>query len=807
MTGTSTFSVLIDRASGAFDISVDYYVPGYNDPETGEQFYGTNWSLFYSDSSPNSFGNGGSGWDYGNGYINIGFPAGEVAADGSLEFNATNWFSAVDTSFRLHILNAGLASEAQTLIATDDIPAIIIGGSGDDTLTSGSGDDTLDAGGGSDTLSGGAGNDTLEGGAGLDTMAGGAGNDTYYADQADDIITEAESEGRDLVFASTDFTLAANVEDLAFWVPGALNGTGNAVGNGLYGTGEANVLSGLGGDDVLTGYGGADHLIGGEGSDRLDGGAGDDLMEGGAGDDHYVIDSAGDRIIEAADGGTDEARIFGLTQYVLRGAVENLTNIAEIPVFTGKGNALDNELNGAAGIDRLFGLDGDDTLVGSNGNDLLEGGAGADRLVGGIGSDSAAYTRAVAGVTADLGGLPGTGDAAGDTFEGIENLVGSLHADSLTGNTANNRLSGGGGGDNLVGGGGKDWLVGGAGADTLGGDGDDGASYGTSAAAVVVDLSAQTASGGDATGDNLIGIVHLEGSDFDDVLTGNSGANLLIGRAGADQIDGGAGADVVRGGAGADSLMGGDGIDMLDYTGSSAAVSIDLLAATGTGGDAQGDTYSGFEQVMGSAHDDTVLGDDLGRTLGGGGGADTITGGTGNDTVIGGAGGDQMDGGAGRDTLSYAGSKSWVSVNLNDGRGYGLDGQDDTFTGFENLRGGQVSDALYGDAGRNIIWGGGGGDYIDGGGGNDVLIGGSGDEAFLIINGSGNDRIRDFVAGGSEDRLVFALGNAFDSFGEVIAAAQTVGANTVITFAPGHSVVLEGVALADLTPTDFVFEL
>ena len=414
MVGTSTFSFGVDRASGTFDITADYYIPGYNDPETGEQFYDTNWGLsFYEAGTGLSYGAGGSGWDSGSGFLSVSL-AGDTVSDATVQFNADNPFTGESAVGLLHILNAALAQNPVTLTANDDSDTVLLGGSGNDTLTGGVGNDLLDGGDGADILIGGAGNDTLDGGAGGDAMAGGAGDDTYHVDQAGDSIAEAADGGHDLVFAAISYTLGANLEDLILSGPGALNGTGNDANNAIYGNNDANVLTGLGGDDVLVGYDGNDRLVGGAGNDTLDGGHGDDRMIGGAGDDHYVVDSRGDRIVEAAGGGTDEARIDGLSRYVLGAEVENLTNLVALPMFSGWGNAHDNVLAGNAGVDRLFGLGGADTLLGYGGNDVLEGGAGADTLIGGTGIDTASYAGASAAVSANLGGFPGAGDAAAD---------------------------------------------------------------------------------------------------------------------------------------------------------------------------------------------------------------------------------------------------------------------------------------------------------------------------------------------------------------------------------------------------------
>lgn len=132
------------------------------------------------------------------------------------------------------------------------------------------------------------------------------------------------------------------------------------------------------------------------------------------------------------------------------------------------GNAARNELRGGAGNDTLFGEGGIDTLIGGNGNDVLLGGPGADVLQGGAGVDTASYAFAAAGVIASLHAGQGTqGEAAGDTYAGIENLQGSSHNDTLVGNAGNNSIWGRAGADRINGAAGNDTMTGGAGNDTF----------------------------------------------------------------------------------------------------------------------------------------------------------------------------------------------------------------------------------------------------------------------------------------------------------------------------------------------------
>ena len=178
------------------------------------------------------------------------------------------------------------------------------------------------------------------------------------------------------------------------------------------------------------------------------------------------------------------------------------------------------------------------------------------------------------GVVVGLTGAIGTGGAAqGDTLVSVENLTGSYYNDVLTGNNNGNtldglagvdHLKGGGGDDTLNGGDGNDVLKGGGGEDTLnGGIGIDTADYYWSAAGVTVYLINDTASGGEAQGDDLNSIENLSGSGHNDDLWGDNGGNTLRGMNGADTLKGFGGADTLHGGNHDDTLNGGTGIDTL----------------------------------------------------------------------------------------------------------------------------------------------------------------------------------------------------------------------------------------------------
>ena len=287
-----------------------------------------------------------------------------------------------------------------------------------------------------------------------------------------------------------------------------------------------------------------------------------------------------------------------------------------------------------------------DLLQGGNGNDKLIGGLGGDALDGGGGIDTASYQYATAGVVANLYEGDGFGgEAAGDTYTSIENLLGSAYGDTLVGNGIANVLTGGGG---------NDWLEGGEGADRLiGGDGTDTAAFQGSAAGVWVSLTAGSGSGGDATGDTYSSIENLYGSIHGDTLTGDANGNSLTGWSGNDVLFGVAGADALYGGAGADQLYGGLNNDYLD-----GGTENDHLLGEG-GADA---LYggSGNDYLDGGTDNDVLSGDaGLDRLYGGSGNDrlnggnedDLLHGGTGNDVILGGYGNDKIYGSSGIDTL------------------------------------------------------------------------------------------------------------------------------------------------------------
>ena len=189
--------------------------------------------------------------------------------------------------------------------------------------------------------------------------------------------------------------------------------------------------------------------------------------------------------------------------------------------------------------------------------------AGGDVLNGGGGIDTASYAGAASGVLADLdNATANTGEAAGDSYINVENIIGTGHDDTLRGNADANAITGDDGDDGLFGRAGDDWLNGGSGGDTLhGSGGTDTASYAGAASGVIADLDNAAANTGDAAGDSYVSIENLEGTSSDDGLRGTAGANRIDGGAGDDGLFGRGGDDILAGGTGNDNLNGAGGND------------------------------------------------------------------------------------------------------------------------------------------------------------------------------------------------------------------------------------------------------
>ncbi len=611
-------------------------------------------------------------------------------------------------------------------------------------------------GGSNDTLNGGAGNDTLIGGTGADIMIGGAGNDTYEVDEVGDQVVEGAGGGTDLVRTTlTSYTLGANVEHLTYLGADAFTGTGN---------GLANTIIGGTGNDVLNGGDGNDTLQGGDGDDWLDGGAGNDSMSGGTGNDTYVVNAAGDQVVEEVDGGTDTVSTT-LASYTLGANVENLFKVNG-GNFTGTGNALANQIVGGSGNDVLNGLAGDDVLEGGVGNDTLDGGTGDDLMIGGAGNDTYVVDSLGDQLIEEEGGGTDTVRTTLNnytlaaflehlTFIGAGNFVG-------TGNALANTITGGAGNDVLDGGAGADGMVGGAGNDFY---------YVDDAGDVVVEAAG---AGTDTVYSTLAN--YTLSANVENLIHGGAGSTVANGNTLANVMQGNVGNDVLNGLGGNDTLQGMDGDDTLD-----GGAGNDLLE--GGGGD---------DILLGGAGDDTLIGGSGNDFLDGGAGNDLMRGGSGNDIYVVNAVGDQVieEADEGTDTVrttlaTYTlGANVENLVKINGG----------AFTGNGNelanqIIGGGANDVLNGLAGDDVLEGGAGNDTLNGGEGDDLMTGGVGNDTYVVDSvgdqvvegvGAGTDTVRttlsSYTLGDNVEHLTFIGTGNFSGTGNALDNTLTGGA-------------------------------
>ncbi|MCY4361383.1 MAG: hypothetical protein OXE42_04230 [Gammaproteobacteria bacterium] len=626
----------------------------------------------------------------------------------------------------------------------------LYGEAGDDKLYGGRGDDRLYGGDDDDLLRGGPHNDLLEGGDGDDDLAGGDGNDTLRGEAGDDTLSgDAGNDG--LYGGDDDDTLAGG------------NGTDDLFGNDgndrLDGGNDRDDLFGGDGNDTLIGGPGDDDLEGEDGDDILEGGPGDDDLIGGLGADTFKFSSGdGEDVIEDFIPGEDKIDLSSISSIDdfsdLEDSITERTNSVEIEL-PGRGELI---VEGASSVDE---------------DDFIFTGSGS----GGNGGNG-------------NGGNGGGGGDDGDTPPPL--VTGDPDPDRLHGTPRDDNLNGGGGNDVLYGARGNDILTGGADVDSYeGGPGDD---------TIVVDYDDFTdGKAAPGTGNRMVvagvfdggpGSDTLSFADFRDVdgdgdgvtvehttdptttraVTYKSGSTLtglyrsienFIGSPEDDDITGDGRPNIIEGGDGDDDLDGGTGGgDTVSYRNSISSVTIDLSAGSGARarkGHAAGDTLENFDNIIGSAYDDILTGDDL-------------TGDDNGNIIEGLAGADTLDGGDGADTLSYASSNAGVTIDLNRGTG-DFNANDNTiktasgghaagdkvkYGSFINVLGSRHGDRIIGDgqdntltggAGNDTLNGGAGDDTLDGGVGDDDLTGGDGDDTFVFNMDNGDDVILSLEAG------------------------------------------------------------
>jgi len=576
-------------------------------------------------------------------------------------------------------------------------------------------------------------------------------------------------------------------------------------------------------------------IMGGKGNDALNGGGGADTMTGGAGNDTYYVDDANDKAIElSAKDGTDT--VIASRDWVLGDFIENLTLATSAGNISGTGNSLAN------------------TILGNDSNNRLDGGAGSDTLSGGTGDDTYVVDSTGDKLTENVNaGIDKVESSITWTLAvNLENLtlLGSASVNG-NGNAATNVIIGNSGSNILDGKAGADTMSGGAGNDTYyvdnAGDAVNETSSGHGTDTIVSIIS--FALGQFLENLTLIGSAAING-------TGNELANVITGNSAANIIDGGASSD---------RLDGAGGIDTVSYATAAVGVTVDISQPSGTGiegGDT--DTLLNFENITGSAHDDTLTGNSTANVINGGAAADIMKGGAGNDTyyvddiydtvtevsakdgidtvisvvdyilgdfvenltlagsgninatgnalnniLIGNAGNNHLDGGIGKDTMKGgAGNDIYVVDNIGDTLTENLDEGTDTVESSVTWMLGSNFENLTLIGGVAISGTGNAlANVMTGNGANNTLVGGAGADSFVFLGAHfGVDTITDFIAIGTTHDVLQFDATIFADKATALAAGVQVGKDVIIYTSADHTidqVILKNVALAALSQDDF----
>lgn len=712
-------------------------------------------------------------------------------------------------------------------------------------------------------LSGDFGTDIINGGDGDDIISGGAGNDTLNGDGGFDIVNYMFDPTLgaffNLQFAATFTTVwggvtvnlqtgtATDYTGNTDTISGFEGVTGTFYADNLTGDGNDNRFYGLSGNDVINGGGGSDtvsyadwgasdgsgapalvgmnasrpngvvvnlttgtasdgeagtdtltsieNAIGSTGNDTFTGNASANLFEGGTGNDIYNIE-AGDSVVEAASAGTDTVRVnFGTL--TLADNVEVLEFVGYIGTTSVTANNSDNTIVGTTDAQNIFyGLGGNDTLTGGTSADIFIGGSGNDTMTGGNGADLYYVDSTLDVIVEGNGG-----------FSGYDNVVITLGTYTLSDNIE--QASAQDGGTGIIGNDQVNFLYGGN------------------------------------SGLSLI----LSGMGGDDILfAGLAGGNTMTGGAGVDTLLMYGGNNMANGGIGSDiyfsytatdqiSEAGGDGIDTVYATynitlGTGLEQLILFGGATGATGSSDnniiyGNSVAGPVVISGMGGSDVIFGGAGNDTLNGGDGVDLLFGLGGTNTLVGGADTDiyyiestgntiTEDVGGGFDTM-YSNVNITMAANIEQLIIYGA---------ATSATGSAENNYIYGNASSFALTidGGAGSDYLLGSAQNDILIGGTENDLFAL-SGGGADHLTYSTAGnmGADQALNFdASGGAGSDFinltgrgytgasigGTITIAAQGAG-DTMVTFTggtlSGTSILVSGVAIAQMTAADFIF--
>jgi Ca2+-binding RTX toxin-like protein len=384
--------------------------------------------------------------------------------------------------------------------------------------------------------------------------------------------------------------------------------------------------------------------------------------------------------------------------------------------------------------DSLDGGAGNDLLRGDFGNDTLSGGTGSDTMEGGTGNDTY-YVESAGDVVAET--VAGSGG-------GVDTVMSWLTAYTLGSNVENGRIPPTAAPISPATPSTMSSTPAPVTTSSMAATAPTPCLMPTPAAGVTVSLASSLAQSTVGAGsDTILRIENLFGSNFNDRLTGNSGANIL------------------DGGTGADTMTGGDGSDVYSVDNTGDVVSETNATASIGGTDTVNSSLAAYTLATNVENGRIVATS-----------AANLTGNSGNNVLYAGAGNNILDGSSGTDSVSYAYAAAGITVTLANNLAQSTVGSgSDTLLSIENLTGGNFNDSLAGNSGNNTLTGGLGKDVLTGNGGNDIF-----DFNALSEMGTSSttwDRITDFNLGDKIDLSTLDADTAFT--GDQAFTAPVVG--------------------------------
>lgn len=661
------------------------------------------------------------------------------------------------------VINTGLMTGATMLESGNDLydgrggehRGVVDGGTGDDRLIGGDHGDWLIGGRGDDLILAGGGDDLVQGGSGRDALDGGAGYDTLsFLDAWQGV--------------EVDLALGTAINRGTSYVRGFEAVVGSVYADTIRGSAAADFLEGAAGDDVLVGGDGDDVLLGDTGADRLTGGAGNDrfLFSDGDGVDRITDFAAGDRIEVfgysgyqsiVQDGNHVRITLSGTDAIIIENVQLSAINASNL-LF--RANDLAPEPSGQVPDfvmvnEPVFLVEAGTTLHLTNPDYQADSRLGLHQSplwFEGVTGGTRTFIAGTVRIEADASEAPLAGMIGGNAVSGPSGYVEGGGAFVIMAGGTFEVIAHRGDAWGVMG---APWNMGtiravaaDAGADAI--------AVNWPSGIVQNSGSIIAEAGGRATA------IHYNQGGFQ-----NSGTIIARGGEASIGIDfffnnsppSPAGNAVNSG-----TIAVSDSTSALD----SAALQVDV---NGRGFFWNSGTVTGDYAINGGANATSSFTIYNSGRLEGlvrlGGGTELLQ----NSGVVTGA----VDLSGGNDIYDGRLGRALASVSGGDG-----------------------DDRLYGGAQSDTLLGGFGEDWLIGAGGDDVLTGGTGRDRFYIGVGSGHDVITDFAAGANGD-IIYAVGYSAYS------AIEQRGADVLVTFAPGDTILLRGVQLSAITADNFRF--